>query len=55
MIDEPAEMADSENAVELCQVRGDVRLENVSFGYTKEHLCAITKHVLCSISFRIAC
>lgn len=36
MIDEPAEMADSENAVELCQVRGDVRLENVSFGYTKE-------------------
>lgn len=36
MIDEPAEMADSGNAEQLCQVRGDVRLENVSFGYTKE-------------------
>lgn len=36
MIDEPAEMADSENAAQLRQVRGDVRLENVNFGYTKE-------------------
>lgn len=36
MIDEPAETADGKNAAELGQVRGDVRLENVSFGYTKE-------------------
>lgn len=33
MIDEPAETADAEGAETLCQVRGDVRLENVSFGY----------------------
>lgn len=35
-IDEPAEAPDKENAVELCHVKGDVLLENVSFGYTKE-------------------
>ena len=36
MIDEPAEAADSENASELENVEGNVSLENVSFGYTKE-------------------
>ncbi|MBD5522225.1 MAG: ABC transporter ATP-binding protein [Lachnospiraceae bacterium] len=37
MIDEPAEAADRENASELENVEGNVSLENVSFGYTKEH------------------
>jgi len=37
-IDEPSETPDRKNAAELCQVRGDVRLENVSFGYTKEQV-----------------
>lgn len=36
MIDEPIETADSESASELEHVSGDVLLENVSFGYTKE-------------------
>ncbi|MDE7203174.1 MAG: ABC transporter ATP-binding protein/permease [Lachnospiraceae bacterium] len=36
MIDEPVEAADTENALELANVVGDVLLENVSFGYTKE-------------------
>lgn len=36
MIDEPMEDADSESASELEHVSGDVLLENVSFGYTKE-------------------
>ncbi|MDE5824472.1 MAG: ABC transporter ATP-binding protein/permease [Lachnospiraceae bacterium] len=36
MIDEPVEAADNENALELANVAGDVLLENVSFGYTKE-------------------
>lgn len=34
-IDEPAETPDGESAQVLCHVRGDVRLENVSFGYTQ--------------------
>lgn len=36
MIDEPAEVSDRENAEELSNVKGDVLLKNVSFGYTKE-------------------
>lgn len=36
MIDEPMEAADSESALELENVSGDVLLKNVSFGYTKE-------------------
>ncbi|MDE7417696.1 MAG: ABC transporter ATP-binding protein/permease [Lachnospiraceae bacterium] len=36
MIDEPMEAADNENALGLANVAGDVLLENVSFGYTKE-------------------
>lgn len=36
MIDETIETADSESASELEHVSGDVLLENVSFGYTKE-------------------
>lgn len=36
MLDEPAEAPDGEKATELCHVKGDVLLENVSFGYTKE-------------------
>lgn len=36
MIDEPAEVSDRENAGELSNVKGDVLLKNVSFGYTKE-------------------
>ena len=35
MIDEPAEMSDREDAAELDDVKGDVILENVSFGYVK--------------------
>ncbi len=34
-IDEPTETPDGESAQVLCHVRGDVRLENVSFGYTQ--------------------
>lgn len=34
-IDEPTEAPDGESAQVLCHVRGDVRLENVSFGYTQ--------------------
>ncbi|MDE5700580.1 MAG: ABC transporter ATP-binding protein/permease [Lachnospiraceae bacterium] len=36
MIDEPMEAADSQSASELENVVGNVLLENVSFGYTKE-------------------
>lgn len=36
MMDEIPEPADKENAVELNEVAGDVKLEDVSFGYTKE-------------------
>ena len=36
LIDEPEEPADSENAEELNNVKGDVSLKNVSFGYTKD-------------------
>ena len=36
MIDEPTEAADRENAPELENVEGNVSLENVCFGYTKE-------------------
>lgn len=35
MIDEPAEASDRENATRLSNVKGDVLLKNVSFGYTK--------------------
>lgn len=38
MIDEPAEVSDRENAKELSNVKGDVLLKNVSFGYTKERV-----------------
>ena len=33
LLDEPEESKDMENAVELADVKGDVRFENVSFGY----------------------
>ena len=33
LLDEPEESKDLENAVELSDVKGDVRFENVSFGY----------------------
>ena len=33
LLDEPEESKDIENAVELADVKGDVRFENVSFGY----------------------
>ncbi len=36
MIDEQAEAPDSENAQELMQVSGDVLLDHIYFGYTKE-------------------
>lgn len=38
MIDEPAEVSDRKEAVELSDVKGDVLLENVNFGYTKEQM-----------------
>lgn len=38
MIDEPTETLDKEDAVELKTVKGDVSLENVSFGYTKDRV-----------------
>lgn len=38
MIDEPTETLDREGAVELKTVKGDVSLENVSFGYTKDQV-----------------
>lgn len=36
MIDEQPEVPDQKNAVELVDVEGDVQLDKVSFGYTKE-------------------
>ncbi len=36
MMDEIPEPADKENAAELNEVEGDVKLEDVSFGYTRE-------------------
>lgn len=36
LIDTPAELPDSENASVLTDVKGDVALENVKFGYTPE-------------------
>ena len=38
MLDEPAELADRENASELSEVRGEVKLENVQFGYTSDRI-----------------
>ncbi len=38
MIDEPAEVSDRKEAVALSDVKGDVILENVNFGYTKEQM-----------------
>lgn len=38
MMDEPAEVSDRENAADLCHVKGDVLLEEVCFGYTKEQV-----------------
>ena len=38
MIDEPAEVSDRREAVALSDVKGDVLLENVNFGYTKEQM-----------------
>ena len=38
MIDEPAEVSDRKEAVALSDVKGDVLLENVNFGYTKEQM-----------------
>ena len=35
LLDEKEEVSDFENAVELADVKGDVRFENVSFGYEK--------------------
>ena len=35
LLDEKEEVSDLENAVELADVKGDVRFENVSFGYEK--------------------
>ena len=43
MMDEAAETADREDALALETVEGDVLLENVSFGYTKEQ--CIIKHL----------
>ncbi len=43
MIDEPAEIADAETAFSLENVKGDVLLKDVSFGYTKEQ--RIIKHL----------
>lgn len=36
ILDEDSEKADAKNAVELTDTRGDVRLENVEFGYTPD-------------------
>lgn len=36
MLDEPSEIADREDAAELSNVRGEVSLSDVSFGYTKD-------------------
>ena len=36
ILDEDSEKADSKNAVELTDAKGDVKLENVVFGYTKD-------------------
>lgn len=38
MIDEPTETLDREGAIELKTVKGDVSLEKVSFGYTKDRV-----------------
>ncbi len=38
MLDEPAEAADSEYAAELSEVRGEVELTDVSFGYTEDRI-----------------
>ncbi|MDE7207551.1 MAG: ATP-binding cassette domain-containing protein, partial [Lachnospiraceae bacterium] len=48
-IDEPAEKPDRENAAELCHVKGDVLLENVRFGYTKEQVIikGLNLHAAC--------
>lgn len=35
LLDQEDEVPDCENAVELCNVKGDVNFENVSFGYEK--------------------
>lgn len=43
MIDEPAEIVDAETAFSLENVKGDVLLKDVSFGYTKEQ--RIIKHL----------
>ena len=46
LLDETEEVKDLENAVELTDVKGDVRFENVSFGYEKD------KTILHDLSFR---
>ena len=38
LLDEEEETADIENAYNLNEVRGDVRMENVSFGYIKDRI-----------------
>ena len=38
MLDEPAELADSQFATELTDVRGEVKLDNVQFGYTEDRI-----------------
>ena len=45
VIDEPAETEDKKDATELCDVKGRVQLENVTFGYIPE------KMILKDISF----
>lgn len=46
LLDEPLEKADAENALPLTQVKGDVEMEHVSFGYEKG------KTVLKDLSFQ---
>ena len=38
LLDQEAEIADREDAEELCDVRGEVKLTDVSFGYTEDRL-----------------
>ena len=38
LLDEPEEVVDREKAIELREVKGDVELEHVSFGYRPDHL-----------------
>ena len=38
MLDEPSELADREDATELTDVRGEVNLSDVSFGYTQDRI-----------------